>query len=266
MRRALKSAEGPIPGTAVKTLVKPVANAIRILRLLGEVGRPVRASEVSRELSLNPSTCFNILRTLVHEGLVDFDETGKTYETGYGLQELVSRGLSGSKRLAAVRRLVHDFAVDHGVTATLWRRLGEDRMVLEMVEYSPDGLRVHMPSGQRLPILMGATGRAAAHRLGWTKPQIRAAFDRLRWSGTLEFEQFLGEADDAVARGWGVDDGYFSQGVVSLAAPILDAAGILTHSFVVVAIRDQLDADRRSVIGADMVPVAARLSSILNES
>jgi hypothetical protein len=120
MRRALKSAEGPIPGTAVKTLVKPVANAIRILRLLGEVGRPVRASEVSRELSLNPSTCFNILRTLVHEGLVDFDETGKTYETGYGLQELVSRGLSGSKRLAAVRRLVRSGAVS-AKTGWCWK-------------------------------------------------------------------------------------------------------------------------------------------------
>jgi DNA-binding IclR family transcriptional regulator len=55
-----------------------VVNAIQILRYLGgERQRCVRL--VARSLRLNPSTCFNILQTLVHEGIVDFEPAKKVY-------------------------------------------------------------------------------------------------------------------------------------------------------------------------------------------
>ena len=47
--------------------VKPVANAIRILRHLSQSGAPERSVDIARRLSINHSTCFNILRTMVME-------------------------------------------------------------------------------------------------------------------------------------------------------------------------------------------------------
>ena len=59
-------------------IVKPAANAIRILKFLVEAGGPTRSGTISRSLGLNASTCFNILRTLVLEDVVEFDPVMKT--------------------------------------------------------------------------------------------------------------------------------------------------------------------------------------------
>ena len=46
-----------------------MVNAIKILRYLTHTGAPERAADIARHLSINQSTCFNILRTLVaHAG------------------------------------------------------------------------------------------------------------------------------------------------------------------------------------------------------
>ena len=75
--------------SANATLVKPVSNAIRILRHLSQVGKPERSLDIARQLSINPSTCFNILRTLVQEDVVDFSPLSKRYSVGSGLARLV---------------------------------------------------------------------------------------------------------------------------------------------------------------------------------
>ena len=75
--------------------VKPVVNAVRILRYLTHTGAPERAADIARHLSINPSTCFNILRTLVAEDVVDFNGRSKTYSAGLGLARLLGGGTAG---------------------------------------------------------------------------------------------------------------------------------------------------------------------------
>jgi DNA-binding IclR family transcriptional regulator len=62
------------------TPIKPVINAIRILRYLSCYQAAARASKVAHDLSINPSPCFNILRTLVGEDVLSFDAVSKTYQ------------------------------------------------------------------------------------------------------------------------------------------------------------------------------------------
>jgi DNA-binding IclR family transcriptional regulator len=146
-------------------MVKPIINAIRILRHLTETATPERAADLARLLSINPSTCFNILRTLVAEEIVEFDRRAKTYSAGLGLAKLVGNMVTEGQRLEAARPLMQEFAARFGVTVTLWRRMGADRIVLVSSETSPADLRIDMAAGQRLPMLMGASGRLFASRL-----------------------------------------------------------------------------------------------------
>jgi DNA-binding IclR family transcriptional regulator len=249
--------------TAKTVIVKPVVNAVRIMRYLSETGSPARAITIARSLSINASTCFNILRTLVLEEVVEFDPLSKTYTTGIGLTRLVENFLTEGQRVAAAAPHMADLAAEYSVTMALWKRVAPERIVLVKNVSSPTDLRIEMAEGQRLPMMMGATGRLFAPRLGLPERKLRAMFRTLRWQRPLTFEDYWQQVKLAQARGWAIDDGYFSNGVKSLAVPIDDRNGELAYTLVAIMFRSQLDEDRLEDLGLTMSALAPRLASIL---
>ncbi|MGF6275821.1 DNA-binding IclR family transcriptional regulator [Massilia sp. UYP11] len=251
------------PDSSTGVTVKPVVNAIRILRFLTTSGSPERAADIARELEINPSTCFNTLRTLVAEEMLDFDPLSKTYTTGLGLAKLVEHLVTQGQRLDVVRPLMQEFAAAHHVTVTLWRRMGNDRIVLVSSETSPGDLRIDMAIGQRLPVLMGASGRLFAAQLGLDDARLRAAFDKLRWARALAFEDYRQQVADARANGWSVDDGYFSAGILAVAAPVNDRAGAIAYAISAVTFRGQYDRDQVEKLGELLRKLASKAGNIL---
>jgi DNA-binding IclR family transcriptional regulator len=244
-------------------LVKPAANAIRILKYLAESGGPTRSVTISRSLHINASTCFNILRTLVVEGVVDFDQVTKTYSVGAGLTNLIGSLLTEGQRVAAATPHMRDIAARYSVTVTLWKRLGVDKIVLVKSEASPTDLRIEMAEGQRLPVLMASTGRILAPHLGWSRKDLKAAFKALRWQTPLTFEEFWAQVEIAQKRGWASDQGYFTRGVQTIAAPVFDRTGEVAFTIVAVMLMGQHDEAGIAEIGKVLKEAAERLTSAL---
>ncbi len=244
-------------------MVKPIINAIRILRHLTETATPERAADLARLLSINPSTCFNILRTLVAEEIVEFDRRAKTYSAGLGLAKLVGNMVTEGQRLEAARPLMQEFAARFGVTVTLWRRMGTDRIVLVSSETSPADLRIDMAAGQRLPMLMGASGRLFASRLDLSDTEIRAVFDKIRWARPLSFETYLQEVEQCRQQGWSVDDGYFSADIMVIAAPVCDRNENIAYTVSAVMFRGQYDEAGVEIVGQAIRQLGQKLSTML---
>jgi DNA-binding IclR family transcriptional regulator len=244
-------------------IVKPVANAIRILRFFGETKKAARASQIAAALSLNASTCFNILRTLTNEGVVEFDNLSKTYSTGIGLAKLANGAITENQRISAAKPLMHEVAAQFSVTLSLWRRGNDDRITLVAVEHSPSEMRVNVVEGQRLPLLMGASGRALALHLGFSKAQLRAAFKTLRWQRPLSFEAYCSQIETAREVGFAVDEGHFARGVMTVSAPVLDSQGYAGFAVTAVMFQGQFDEDVVSEIGHALTHLAPRLSTLL---
>ncbi|MFN3725943.1 MAG: IclR family transcriptional regulator [Allosphingosinicella sp.] len=251
------------PSADKTVVVKPVSNAIRILRYLGELGSPARAINIARHLSINASTCFNILRTLVLEGIVDFDPLSKTYTTGIGLTRLVENLLTEGQRIAAIIPHMREVASEFSVTVTLWKRHGPDRIVLVKSETSPTNLRIEMAEGQHLPVLMGSTGRVIAPHLGLGNKQLKALFRTIRWQRSLSFEEYWKQVEDARERGFAVDEGYFSRGIRTMAVPVYDRAGSVTFTLVAVMVIGQHDEASIERLGAALKEQAAKLTNLL---
>lgn len=249
--------------TGKTVIVKPVVNAVRIMRYLSEAGSPARAITIARSLSINASTCFNILRTLALEEVVEFDPLSKTYTPGLGLTRLVENFLTEGQRVAAAVPHMADLAAEFSVTMALWKRVASDRIVLVKNVSSPTDLRIEMAEGQRLPMMMGATGRLFAPRLDLSEKKLRAMFKTLRWRRPLSFEEYWDQVELSERNGWAVDDGYFSNGVKSLAVPIDDRNGNLVFTLVAIMFRDQLDAVRLEELGGKMKEIAPRFATIL---
>ncbi len=260
-RRAAVSREtwGEGPGSQVK----PVSRAFQILRYLSETGVPVRAVTVARAMGMHNSTCFNILRTMVSEGILDFHAESKTYSIGIGLVKLLGSTLADSNRIGAVTPLLHDIAERFGVTATLWRRVPPDRIVLVAVAYTPGGFRIHMGEGQRLPMLSGATGRLVAAFGDLTRQQVEEGFRKVRWGRPLSFESYWRGVRLAKKNGWAVDDGDFSQGVLIIDAPVFNRLGELAYSVSTVSFRAQQDEAMIARIGKELVAASRKMTDLL---
>lgn len=200
--------------------VPAVAAAIRILQHLAAAPGPQGVTPLARTLGLNTSTCFNILRTLAQGELVRFDPEAKTYTLDLGVVDLARAAFAKGAEVTHVMPMMRQLALRHGVTVSLWRTVGPDRMVLSQVVESDQVMRIRMGVGQRLPLLIGAMGRVAAAIGGMSEQELRRRFDGLRWHRSFPFEAFLGQVEEARRRGWSLDDGDYVQGVTSLSAPI----------------------------------------------
>lgn len=185
-------------------------------------------TRIARELKINPSTCFNILRTLVWNGVLDFDPHTKSYRTGLGAIDLANRALLGNVDIGAlVEPALERIADRFAVTTMIWRRTGEDRMMLVAIADSNAAVHINLRLGQRLPLLLGASGRIMAAFGGLSDAEIRRRVGRLKWSRPLTPAQYLTQVHGARKVGWAADDGNYVSGMQTVAAPIFNQAATL---------------------------------------
>ncbi len=206
-------------------LVGALVSGLRVMRYLGSMGTPVGVSRVARDLRLNSSTCFNLLKTLVHERLVTFDEASKTYSVGLGLVEMAKGALEQASYVRMLRPHLEQVALRHRVTATLWNRIPGHRVLLVDRADVESAVRVHMSIGQRLPMYIGALGRCMAAHSGLSDAELRSLITELRWDAAPNFEEYRIEVEHARRLGYAVDRGQYVKGVTAASAPILDRAG-----------------------------------------
>lgn len=203
-------------------LVGALSAGLKIVRYLARASSPVGVTRIAKDLELNSSTCFNLLKTLVHERLVNFEEATKTYTLGFGFVELAKGALEKSSYVHMMRPHLRELAARHNITTTLWQRTSEDRVVLVDLAESQSPLRIHMSIGQRLPMYIAALGRCMAAHMDLSPIELRSKLVNLRWEDGPSFETYLQEVERARVNGYAVDRGNFAKGVVTISSAILD--------------------------------------------
>lgn len=257
-RPARQAGNGSVPVLVGKP-VGAIVSAVRILRFLARQTGALRGSRIARELGLNTSTCFNILQTLAAESLVRYDPETKRYRLGYGLLDLASSNAIMGGDLTGIRLAMQEVSDAHDVTMSLWRRISDTRMLLIVVTSSARQTRVHMTIGQRLPLLVGSTGRAMAATLNLDQETIRHYFDEIRWIRPLSFETYHQEVLAGRERGWTLDAGDFVNGLHSISAAITDERGAPLLVGTATLFSGQYSDERGERIGQALVELARRV-------
>lgn len=144
-----------------------VASAVRILDHLAQQSSGAGVSAVSRELGLNKSTCFNILLTLQHFGLVVKSSGEARYRLGPKLVELGAAARRNLSSRSPLRRAMRDLADETGIGCVLAQVLGDGRSFVIVDRVGPrmaeDGVAPAI--GKVYPLTAPAIGRAALARL-----------------------------------------------------------------------------------------------------
>lgn len=204
-------------------LVGALSSGLKIMRYLASASTAHGVSRIAKDLEINPSTCYNLLKTLVHERLVTFDGSTKTYSIGLGLVELAKGSLEKASYVRLMRPHLQDLALRHNITATLWQRTRDERVVLVDLADSGSTMRIHMSIGQRLPMYIAALGRCMAAHSGLSATELRHKLSNLRWEDGPSFETYLREVEGVRRHGFAIDNGNYVKGVVTVSSPILDA-------------------------------------------
>lgn len=214
-----------MPAKKNLVLVKPVLNCVNILRYLSQNEHPVTLTQITQKLDINPSTCLSILRTLVTLDLVAPHPNTKAYVIGAGVIPLAEGALGRGGILEIFRYPMEQLARKHGITVTLWRMVDGDRMYLTASAVGDGPIQIQMRLGQRLPRWVGAVGRMMAAHSGLPDAELRKNYKNLRWQSPPSFTAYLEQSREAKRRGYAIDDGNFSRGLLSVAAPVFDLSG-----------------------------------------
>lgn len=247
------------PQVLVGKSVGAVVSAVRILRLLSKAKGAMRGSQIANDLGLNTSTCFNILQTLAAEKLVRYDSSTKHYRLGYGLLDLASSNAIMGHNISDISVAMQEISDAHDVTMSLWRRVSDTRMLLIMITSSPRQTRVHMTLGQRLPLLVGSTGRAMASSLNLSRDEIQNYFNEIRWIRPLSFEKYYQEVLIGRERGWTLDTGDFVNGLHSISSAITDKRGVPLLISTATLFSGQYTDERGERIGRILIEMAQRV-------
>ena len=237
-------------------LVGALVSGLAILRYLQKSRFPVGMTKVARELKLNPSTCYNLLRTLVHERLANFDPATKTYSLSLGVVSLAQGAIDREHHVRILRPEIQRIASQFNVATTLWLRADEDRVLLVDRAESTSDVQISMRVGQRLPQFVGALGRCFAANSNLSREEIRARFSKIHFKRPLHFDEWWSQVELAKKEGFAVDDGYFSEGIVTVAVPILGTGESLRMAVSAIAISAQMERSTLQALISEMLKLS----------
>lgn len=247
-------------------LVQSVRRAIAILKLLSD-SEPMTVSEIGRALDTPKTTCFMILHTLEHEGLIDKHADNK-YTISHGVYDLIF----GNAYLNVLRDvgtpIAHELSESTGMTVHLAVRQGLETVYIVKAE-GPGFVQFNTHVGQRHLLHLTSVGKAIL--MGLRDEHILNAIPRDLYEAKTEYtitspEELLKQIQEFRRLGYAIEDEEGEYGVCCLGAPVVDSRGRTVGAFSVTELKSKLPRERFDRIGSLLIEAAAKMANTLEMS
>jgi len=202
-----------------------VDRVIGIVSYLVDKEKPLSIAEISRDLQLNKSGVYRILRFLKEARWVSQQPDTGLYYLGPGIVKLSSAILSKYDIRSASQPYLEEVCKITKETALLNLRIGYERIIIDQVVPSNDMLYL-VPFGKRMPLWLGSTGKAILALL--PEEEIGIALDYIKKSGQPGYasgeQTNIGKIRQQLEKvkedGFAVSTGEVVSGAIGIAAPI----------------------------------------------
>lgn len=206
--------------------IDAVSNALRLLQVLADAGRPLGGAELARLLTMNRASVFRLLATLKEQGFIRQDPQTRAYGLGPALVVL-GRAASESLHFRRDARPVMEQLTNAVEMATFLNVPGPEHVVC--IEHVPSMrlLDLYGRAGHTMPYHACPSGLVLlaygpAERL---ETVIRRGLPRFA-SQTITDEATLRQTVEAVReRGYAIGINDLDEGVASISAPIYGPGG-----------------------------------------
>ncbi|SDS58565.1 transcriptional regulator, IclR family [Pseudarthrobacter equi] len=147
---------GPAEEGPKSSNMRSLSRALEVFAELQRAERPQRLSDLARNCGMSLPTTLRILRVLQDFGMVS--QTDKSYRIGPAVLPAARSFLENDPLVVAARPILQQVASQTGLTASLYSRLGFERILVARVDGEAP-LRYDLPLGKRLPLTLGAAGK-----------------------------------------------------------------------------------------------------------
>ena len=158
-----------------------VTKAFQILALISDADRGLGISELAKRLGICKGTVHGITLALEEMGAILRDPRTKKYSLGYTIVELGKKGLTRAPLREVARKHMEELVEETDQTVFLGVLRNDHVFILDSVE-SASELKITSPSGAKLPLSAGATGKLFLAHM-----DREAALEYLNTKGLVEY-------------------------------------------------------------------------------
>lgn len=214
--------------TQEKYHIQAVKRAVQVLNLFADSGAGLGISEIAKQMDVHKSIIHKILVTLESEDWVYQSPVDSKYYLGLRLLKLSSLVPNRFEFRDYARRIMEDLATESNETATLTvidtgHRNG---VCIEMVECN-QSVRHVSGIGREIPLHAGASGLIMAAYLppAGLEKLLNSDLPIFTANTITDPEKLKEEIRMIRKQGFALTDSQVDEGLVAIAAPILDAQG-----------------------------------------
>ncbi len=217
--------------------INSIIRATNILELYGRMySTSLRISEISKELALQKTTVFNIVKTLVKQGWLIQDAPNGKYKLG-------------SKVLLVSSAMIHNFSIEDRILLemrSLRDLFNEDVVLTAMVDGLPvcveklqcsNVLRIQSKVGHLSNFLRGSTGKTL---LAWQTEEFQDQYLESRGITGQERKDIKRELERIRDQGYCITISEQDEGVASVAVPIMGRHGVAEYSLAIIGVENRM--------------------------
>lgn len=225
--------ESNSPEARSSSAMRSLSRAIQVFEQLQRYEHPQRLNQIAKDCGMSSPTTLRILRVLQDSGLVS--QTDKNYRIGPAVLPAARVFLEADPLPRSARPILQQLAQNTSLTASLYTRLGFERVLVERV-VGAASLGYELPQGRRLPLTVGAAGKILIAALDENQlAEVISAAVELRYEPeglTLEeLRRRLPAADEDYA----YSEDERATGVVSVAVAVPSRNGAVSESIALTA-------------------------------
>ncbi len=245
--------------------VRSLGRGLEILAMLAEARNGVGVSEVATALSIDKSTAFRLLSTLVDEGFAVQDEDRGRYRAGMRIVQLSARVLDRTELREVAVPWVKRLQTLTGESAHL-AVLAQGKAVYIHKETAGSGLNVNTEVGRQAPLHCSAIGKALIAELPPAElNDILSAQEMTKYTPRTmtTLRELAPHLEVTHSQGYAVDDEEFEPGVRCVAAAIRGHSGRVEAAVGVSGPSMRVTLERIPALGAMAAETALEISRLL---
>jgi DNA-binding IclR family transcriptional regulator len=249
MKQGLASGEAGVAGA------QAIRRAMDVIRSVAQFQRSgATLSRIAQAASLNQSTAFRILRSLVEERMLYFEEADRTYHLGLLAFELGLATQGRSQVQDYWRGAVEHIAKRVRLTTYLMARSDSEAVCLLCVQGATMIRAMPMEVGQRLPLGVGAGSLAMLATLGDEEIEQVLASQEARWKmfpgGKIDRDVLDARIAQARLDSYSISSGSVAAGLAGIGVAVLPRQGLLQLAISVSAVTEAFDpVEARKIAG-----------------
>lgn len=254
------NAEASSAAAAKGSKAPSIARALALLHILGQSPTPLGVQAIARQLGVVTSSCYYLLQALLADEMVVFDPDTKRYALGPGVLTLAQYWHRQNRFGDLVQPHLDQISKAFDVTVVATEIFGLDHVTIIAISRSAGAFQFSAHLGTRFPALTSATGRCIAAFGGHSEAEVRASFKQVKWDEPVDYETWRRQAEEARERGYAVDVGNYISGMISVAAPVWNAQGTMSHAINVLARASAFDGAHLVALEEAVLTAARQLS------